>query len=72
MHFPQISIYYNRVKILTYKILCLFFYYSGDLLSKLMIVIDDVSYFFYRLYQKCMKLSLHYDDLSGGNLWKKP
>lgn len=49
---------------LYYTILAYAFYHLGDLFWRIPINIC------FMLYQKCMILSVRYDDLSGNKIWK--
>jgi len=67
------------MKHLYYKFLALFFYYLGDLLWKIICWTDWseitrklICPTCWSLYQKCMSLSLNYDEKVGYFIWKLP
>ena len=49
-----------------YKYMAWLFYYIGDLLCRFEYE------WCYALYQKCMNLSLSYDELNNFQIWKEP
>jgi hypothetical protein len=54
------------MKILYYKFLVLLFYYTGDIACRFNFEIA------FEIYQKCMKMSIEYDELIGFWWWKEP
>jgi hypothetical protein len=48
-----------------YRVLAYFFYYIGDIASRIPI---EWSYY---IYQIAMRESIKYDDMSGQNIWKE-
>jgi hypothetical protein len=56
---------FNRIGYLFYKTLCLFFYYIGDILSRLPFSWSA------DMYQYAMKLSVEFDDKIGREIWKE-
>jgi len=53
------------LSIYLYRILSYFFYYLGDLASRI------PTEFAYLVYQVAMRESIKYDDMSGRTIWKE-
>ena len=57
---------YSALYILHYRVLSYFFYYLGDVASRI------PTEWGYYLYQSSMAKSIKYDDVCGGGLWREP